>query len=49
VTAAKRSRILEREDALAFWLLFPTLALLGLLDRTAPASHQRCTVPARIL
>ena len=30
MTAAKRSRILEREDALAFWLLFPTLALLML-------------------
>ena len=28
--AAKRSRILEREDALAFWLLFPTLVLLTL-------------------
>jgi ABC-type sugar transport system permease subunit len=30
VFAAKRSRILEREDALAFWLLFPTLVLLTL-------------------
>jgi multiple sugar transport system permease protein len=28
--APGRSRILEREDTLAFWLLFPTLALLAL-------------------
>ena len=28
--AAKGSRILEREDTLAFWLLFPTFALLAL-------------------
>src|SRR5207248_3210974 len=30
VSAATSGRILEREDALAFWLLFPTLALLTL-------------------
>jgi multiple sugar transport system permease protein len=28
--AARSSRILEREDALAFWLLFPTFVLLAL-------------------
>ena len=28
--ATKSGRILEREDALAFWLLFPTFALLAL-------------------
>ena len=28
--AARSSRILEREDTLAFWLLFPTFALLAL-------------------